>query len=217
MIANLKRSTDGAGFPIVAWTERRGTMSPAGVGEFRMECRITKDGRTGELLFTARGKTRNRSFEAARPWESLESFGFQSAVKRFRTPVENHTWQTIGKHMKSAGGLLGDGGTALVAEFINDSLFDVSCPETTEVERDTLHLALQQEFLTRRSALIDEHCRDLYRWPLTDGRVETHDPERKDWADASPLPRWLDLSVWLLVAGIFAALAAGFAWLVGLI
>ncbi len=216
MITDVEVGADTAGFPIVRWIERRGFMSPAGHGDFRIECRITKDGASGTLHFTVRGHMRNRAFEAGLPWQELQSFGFTPAVHRYLTAAERHGRDEVMKRSKGLAGHLGNGGEALFAQFAGRPLFDISCPETTVIQQDRLQLALQEQFLDpQRDVLAGKLCRQFYRWPLDDDRVETFNPERMGWDGERPVPRWLDISAWLAVAAIFTIGGAVAAWLLG--
>jgi hypothetical protein len=90
MIHNLQVSKDDAGFPVVTWTEDRGVDSPQSGSRARVECRIMKDGATGELLFVARGTVRDpyAKFEEGKPWARLRSFSVHSAESLYRTKQE---------------------------------------------------------------------------------------------------------------------------------
>jgi len=87
MIHGLQVSKDDAGFPTVTWTEDRGVDSPQGGSRARVECRIMKDGATGELLFVARGTVRDPygKFEEGKPWARLRGFSEHSAESLYRT------------------------------------------------------------------------------------------------------------------------------------
>ncbi len=216
MIRDLEKTVDGAGFPVVSWTERRGIASPAGAGDARTECRITKDAE-GVLLFTVRGKTRMRPFEAGRPWERLTSFGFHQAAHHYRAAAEQARWDALRKRTTAGSALMGDGGMALLAEFRGDTYFDVSCPEASVADRDRLHRLLSSEFIDKRSTLVDATCVEIFRWPTGDDRVDSYDPMRAGLPDERPLPRWLDVGIWVLVAILIGAGAIMVAWLSGLL
>ena len=87
MIHDLRVSKDEADFPVVSWTESRNAHSPQGVGSARVECRIMKDGTTGELLFVARGTVRDPygKFEEGKPWEKLRGFSEHAAEGLYLT------------------------------------------------------------------------------------------------------------------------------------
>lgn len=181
MIRGPEISDDGVGFPVVTWTEHRGAGSPAGTGTLRIECRIAKDPASGMLLFVARGNIRNRAFEAGRPWESLISFGYHSALHRYLTPLELQMREHLLHKTKAGKVLMGDGGKALLAEFGQDDYFDVSCPEAARPDLDRLQLVLTREFVTRREALMNKRCKIAYQWPPTDDRVVTFVPNSERW------------------------------------
>lgn len=217
MITGPDVGVDGAGFPVVIWTEHRGAGSPAGSGTFRIECRIAKEPTTGGLLFVARGHMRNRPFESGRPWEGLVSFGYHSALHRYLTPLELHMREHLLNKTKAGKVLAGDGGKALLAEFEHDDFFDVSCPEAAQPDLSGLQLALTREFVAKRDALVNEHCEIAYLWPTTDGRVETYDPARQAWPGEKPLPRFLDAAAWGMAVVLVLSGGALLLWLLGLL
>jgi hypothetical protein len=217
MISGPEVGVDGIGFPVVTWREHRGPGSPAGTGTFRIECRIAKDLASGMLLFVARGNMRNRTFEAGRPWESLISFGYHSALHRYLTPLELQMREHLLHKTKAGKILMGDGGKALLAEFGQDDFFDVSCPESAQPDLSRLQLVLTREFVNRREALIDRHCKIAYRWPKDDNRVVTFDPARRTWPGETPLPGYLDALSWVAAGVIVVGGGALLLWLLGVI
>ena len=216
MIAGPDVTLDDAGFPVVTWTEHRGAGSPAGSGSYRMLCRIGKDAATGELLFVVRGDMRNRTFEAGRPWARLTSFGYHAALHRYLTPVELAMREQLLAKTKAGKVLAGDGGKALLAEFSHDGFFDVSCPEAAGPDLDRLQLVLTREFVTKREALIDEHCRIAFLWPVADNRVETFDPMRRTWPGEKPPSRIADALAWVIAVVLVLGGGVLLLWLLGL-
>ena len=215
MIKNLAERHDAAGFPVVSWVEHRGPGSVAGAGVQRIECRIMKVPGTGTLLFVVRGRTRNRPFEFGRPWKNLRSFSFEPASPRLETAFE----QVMRKQMsgKPSGKILGDGGQALVADFLGEITVDVSCTDAIYVGREPLHLAVTREFVSKRAAYIGAKCKLAFHWPLADDRVETYDPARTTWPGDSPWMRYADGAATVLALVIVAALIGGVLRFVGIL
>ena len=181
MISGLVVSQDAAGFPVVTWNEFRGLHSRTGTGTHRVECRIMKDPSTGTLLFVARGHKRRSSFEDGNAWEALQGFSQRGAETLYYTKAElelRHHMAGKGLGSKIA---FSDNGQVLLAEFGGAEPVHINDTEASPFDLERLHLILSQAFLRQRSELVSALCKDAYLWPVTDGKVQTYDPEQRGW------------------------------------
>ena len=202
MIGEIEQAKDKAGFPVVTWTETRGISAPAGPGTARVECGIMKDAATGTLLLVARGAKRVGGFEAGKPWQSLRSFSVQAAEGLYYTKAELDVRRYLAN--KGLGSKLAwsDGGQVVLADFAGDSPLHLNYAEASPVDLDRLHVALTRAFVGRQE-LVAELCRDeMYRWPLTDERVPSYDPDSRGGPSERQLRPVVDALLWVLAIAI---------------
>ena len=216
MIRNLQVSRDGAGFPIVAWTEDRGFASPGAHGRARVECRIMKDA-AGTLLFVARGTSRHGSFEEGKPWERLHGFSKHNAEALYYTRQQLELHQHFANKKIGTKLALSDGAHVLLAEFDDNVALHINCADATPVEIDRLHVTLIRAFIRSREELVGNICSVAFEWPVGDDNVVTYDPARPGWPDQQKQGILVDALGWIVALGVVAALAALVLWLLGIL
>jgi hypothetical protein len=217
MIHGLQVSKDDAGFPIVAWTVDRDAHSPQGVGRARVECRIMKDGATGELLFVARGTVRDPygKFEEGKPWSRLHGFGEHSAESLYRTKGEIE----LRRHaIKSplAKWALSDNAVVVLAEFQDDRAIHINCADAPQNDINWLHATLVREFVTNQPVLVGTFSRNGFTWPVGDDRVMTYDPGRTWWSDQPKPGLVMEALSWAIALGVIGGGFALISWMAGL-
>lgn len=217
MIRDLQVSRDGAGFPVVAWTEDRNLASPEAMRRARVECRIMKDGTSGVLLFVARGTVRDPHgrFEEGRPWVRLRGFSRHTADGLYYSKSQLEFRHHIANKGVGAKLALSDSAHVLSAEFDDDIALHINCADATPVDIDRLHVTLIREFIRSRGELVDHACRGVFEWPLGDDQVMTYDPARSEWDDQPKSRLIVEAFGWVVALGVVAALGALFLWLVG--
>lgn len=176
-VEGLAVSADAAGFPVVRWKERRGLYAPQPGKVAEVECRIAKDGKTGELLFVTRGHKRFGSFEAAYPWAALRSFSIESAEHLYYSRSEAQRWQQVGGKAQMLRWLLGDSGQVIVAQFASGETIHLNYVDASRVVLEQVHIVLAQVFVQQSETLAALRCAVMWHWPLDDDRVPRHDPD----------------------------------------
>lgn len=218
MIDGLQVAKDAAGFPVVSWMEDRDAFSPEGVGRARVECRIMKDGKTGELLFVARGTVRDPhgKFEEGKPWARISGFSKHSAENLYRTKSESEFWRHVTSKNPLTKAALCDGALVLLAEFEDDAPIHINCADTPQNDIDRLHAALVREFMANQWALVGTLSGNLFKWPLGDVRVMTHDPKRTWWPDQPKPSLAMEALNWAMMVGLIGGALAAISWMTGL-
>ena len=216
MIADLEVSHDDAKLPVVSWRETRGLHSPEALRLAHVECRIVKDATTGMLLFAARGTVRAGSFEEAKPWEQLTGFDCQPAQSLYYSSTDSIMRRPRPGKSKAGEMIAHDGAQVLRAIFgPTDLPIHINCADASPVELEKLQAALRRAFIENRNAHIRQHCKNMFRWPVDDGRVSTYDPSSTGWPPtvSGMAARMLVVLSWLLAGAIVAGAAAGIFWL----
>lgn len=217
MIHDLQVSKDDAGFPIVAWTEDRDVHAPQGVGCARVECRIMKDGSTGELLFVKRGTVRDPHgrFEQGKSWEKLHGFSEHSAESLYRTNKMIELWRQV---IKSALGrwALSDKAFVTLAEFQDDVAIHLNCADALQNDINRLHAVLVREFVANQLVLVGKISHNRFTWPVGDDRVTTYDPGRTWWSDQPKPSLVMEALGWAIALGLIGGGFALISWITGL-
>ena len=220
MIHDLQVSKDDAGFPIVAWTEDRDAHSPQGGSRARVECRIMKDGATGELLFVARGTVRDPhgKFEEGKPWAKLRGFSVSghSAESLYRTKGEIVLRQQLGSKNAMMKWALSDGAVVALAEFLDDRAIHINCADASQNDMDWLNATLVREFVINQPVLVGTLSRNGFTWPVGDDRVMTYDPRRTWWSDQPKSGFVMEALGWAIALGLIGGGFALISWITGL-
>ena len=218
MIHDLQVSKDDAEFPVVAWTEDRDAHSPQGVGRARVECRIMKDGATGELLFVARGTVRDPygKFEEGKPWARLRGFSEHSAESLYRTKSEIALRKRLASKNPMLEWGLHDNAIVVLAEFQDDRAIHINCADAPQNDLNRLHATLVREFVTNQPVLVGKLSRNGSTWPIGDDRVMTYDPGRTWWIDQAKPGLVMEALSWAIALGLIGGGFALISWLVGL-
>jgi hypothetical protein len=212
MIRDLQVSRDGAGFPVVAWTEDRNLASPEAMRRACVECRIMKDRTTGVLLFVARGTVRHGSFEEGKPWQRLRGFSRHTADGLYYTREQLELRHHIAGKGLGAKLALSDSAQVLLAEFVDDTALHLNCADAPPVDIDRLHIALTREFIGNQYELVSNICRIAFEWPIEDDRVLTYDPARAGPRNQRKPKLLVEALGWIVALGVVAALAVTVFW-----
>lgn len=207
MISGLKADKDGAGYPIVSWTETRWLLAPGGPGLVRVECRVTKD-REGILQFTVRGSTRHGTFERGKPLQALTGFSRHPASQLYYAAADLHALEAVAGKSQVAQRMLKDPGQVILAEFGGEEPIHVNEADASGIELERLEAALALAFANHKTMAAKLRSTP-YRWPVGDPRVESFDPERRGWPEDSFAT---ELAGWVVSAGVVGVGILGLIW-----
>ena len=214
-ITDITVSQDKAGFPVVSWTELRGSGSGPH-GRIAVECRIMKDSKSGVLMFVATGPVRHGKFVEGFPWEALGSFSIETAEELYYSKSEASRRQHLATKGLAARWLWGDPGRVLVAQFGGGITMHLNHVDASKVDLEHLHRVLDDQFVLRAKNLVGNLCKRAYWWPQSDDKVQTFDADASLPAGAHATGL-LDRAGAILSNTVMAGLTAGLVAMLGYI
>jgi hypothetical protein len=188
-IKGFKARKDAIGFPVVEWSEsRKGHLFSV-----KVTCSISRDKRTGALLFVTDGSTQKDELYRQRHWDKLLHFGYKSARELYYTAAQlrklerrKKSWAEPIKRVtlddddrekveyvpnkfgEFIANRLDDDATIVLAEFGDENStismhLNYGIGSLKEVAE--LHNLLTLEFLRKRQAYVDTLCGGAFLWP----------------------------------------------------